>query len=140
MIQPRKTDDSWSPDLRVTLNDAHDLQSLLDAIVRKYRLMSGVIARESGEVLAQSGTAVTDLTDLAAAIDPRVLPRYFANGPYDAYVDIIGGGMIALLMRERGSDEAERSQLAMVSDYNIAKDMTEELRTAVRRITAAGGP
>lgn len=135
MIYRKEPNDSWSADLRIALDDATDLQSLLDALVQRYALLGGVIATHAGAVLAQTGSALTDLKQLAAAIDPTVLPRYFANGPFDAYVDIVGDGLIALLMRERGDPDAERTQLAMVADYNVAKDMTEELRFHIQRIT-----
>ena len=135
MIQQR-TPNSWSADQTVTLNTAHDTQSLLDAVVARYGLLGAVLANEAGEVFARTGSAVSDLKDLAAAIDPRVLPRYYANGPFDAYVDIVGANMIALVMRERPESEP-RTELTMVSDYAVAKDMMQELRTQIARI--AGG-
>lgn len=130
MIQPRK---NWSADSRFELSDAHDLQSLLEVLVKRYRLLGGVIANDRGIVLAQSGGAVQDLQQLAAAIDVSVLPRYYSNGPYDAYVDLLGKGMMALVMREHPAGE-ERSELTMVSDYAVAKEMMEELRAAVARL------
>lgn len=135
MIQRRNAgSSSWSADLSVTLENARDLQSLLEAIVHRYRLLGAVIATDSGEVKAQFGGAVSDLESLAAAIDPTVLPRYFANGPFDAYVDIVAPGLIALLMRQRPDEEMDRDELAMVSDYNVAKQMTEELRAGIARL------
>ena len=135
MIQRRTPDPStWSADPTVSLNNAVDLQSLLEAVVRRYRLLGGVIADNNGAIQAQTGGAVQDLQSLAAAIDVRVLPRYYANGPLDAYVDIVGPNYIALLMRERPDGEEGRTELGMVSDYNIAKQMTEELRVGILRI------
>ena len=124
MIKPNQT---WSADSTVNLREAHDVQSLLELIVRRYALMGGIIANGSGQVEAQTGGAVSDLRELAAAIDVSTLPRYYANGNLDAYVDIVTGGRIALFMRERPL-EGERSELAMVSDYQVAKEMMEELR------------
>jgi hypothetical protein len=134
MIQRRNPGSSWFPDLSVTLATAEDLQSLIEAVVHRYKLLGGVIASDSGEVHAQFGGGFSDLQSLAAAIDPTVLPRYFANGPFDAYVDIVAPGLIALLMRQRPEEEANRDELAMVSDYNVAKQMTEELRAAIARL------
>jgi hypothetical protein len=37
-------------------------------------------------------------------------------------------------MRQRPDDELERDELAMVSDYNVAKQMTEELRAGLARL------
>jgi hypothetical protein len=133
MIQPRSN--SWSADQRISLADATDLQSLLELIVQRYQLLGGVIADSSGTVKAQTGGAVKDLQELATVIDVSVLPRYYANGPYDAYVDLVGNGMIALLMRERPAG-MERSELGMVSDYAVAKEMTEELRIAIKKMGA----
>ena len=134
MIQRRNPGSSWFPDMSVSLDSAKDLQSLVEAVVLRYKLLGGVVATDSGEVKAQFGGAVNDLQSLAAAIDPTVLPRYFANGPFDAYVDIVAPGLIALLMRQRPEEEANRDELAMVSDYNVAKQMTEELRAAIARL------
>jgi hypothetical protein len=135
MIQRRDFDpNSWSADLSVSLDDADNLDQLLEAIVRRYHLLGGVIATDAGVVQAQYGGAVSDLEQLAAAIDTSVLPRYFANGPFDAYVDIVAPGMIALLMRQRPDGETERDELTMVSDYKVAKQMTEELRAEMVRI------
>jgi hypothetical protein len=130
MIQRRK---SWGPDPRVTLENASTLQDLLELLVRRYQLIGGVIADRNGVIQAQSGGAVNDLQQLAAIIDVSVLPRYYANGPLDAYVDLIGEGMIALVMRERGLHE-ERTELGMVGDYDVAKQLMNELRTALARL------
>jgi hypothetical protein len=125
---------SWSADLREDPGMARDLQSLLDLIARRYKLVSGILVTSAGDVRASNGELTADLQALARAIDPQVLPRYFANGPYDAYGDIVGTDLIALLMRERGSSE-QPSELSMVSDYNVAKEMMEEVRAAVRKLT-----
>ena len=134
MIKPRDPrNPSWSADLREDLSAATDLQSLLDATARRYQLLSGILVTFTGVVRASAGTMTGDLEALARAIDPQVLPRYFANGPYDAYGDIVAPDLIALLMRERdGGDQP--SELTMVSDYNVAKEMMEELRTAIQKL------
>jgi hypothetical protein len=138
LIQPRNPPGrSWSADLREDPGTARDLQSLLDVIARRYKLVSGILVTSAGDVRASNGQLTADLQALARAIDPQVLPRYFANGPYDAYGDIVGADLIALLMRERGSSE-QPSELSMVSDYNVAKEMMEEVRVAVRKLTGGG--
>jgi hypothetical protein len=38
-----------------------------------------------------------------------------------------------LLMRERDSGD-QPSELTMVSDYNVAKEMMEELRAAIQKL------
>lgn len=134
MIQRAPEPGSWSADPSVSLHSAGDLQSLLEAIVRRYQLLGGVVANNAGVVQAQTGGAVQDLQSLAAAIDVSVLPRYYANGPLDAYVDIVGPDLIALLMRERPDGGDGRTELGMVSDYNVAKEMTEELRAGISRL------
>jgi hypothetical protein len=137
LIQPRNPPGrSWAADLRVDLSATHDIQALLDAIVQRYHLASGLLITKDGVTRAQAGELVADLEGLARAIDPSVLPRYFANGPFDAYGDIVADGLIALLMRQRGENDPERSELAMVSDYNVAKEMMEELRDHLQRIAA----
>lgn len=120
------------------LDGARDLQSLLEALVKRYRLTGAVIATDAGGVQAQVGEPVEDLPGLAAAIDPRVLPRYFANGELDAYADIPAPGLIALLMHRRtDSAQADRDELAIVSDYNVARQMTDELRAGMARLRAS---
>lgn len=138
MIQHRDaTPKGWAADPRVRLDTARDLQSLLEALVRRYQLTGAVIATDAGVIQAHVGGPVDDLPGLAAAIDPRVLPRYFANGPLDAYADIPKPGLIALLLRNRPEGgEGERDPLAVVSDYNVARQMTEELRNGMVRIGA----
>jgi hypothetical protein len=137
MIKPRDpSGSSWSADLRADLSGAADLQSLLEATARRYDLVSGILVTSGGVVKASTGTLTADLEALARAIDPQVLPRYFANGPYDAYGDIVGSDLIALLMRER--DSGEPSELTMVSDYNVAREMMEEVRSNVRKILGGG--
>lgn len=134
MIQPRNPPGrSWSANLREDISAASDLQSLLDAIVRRYNMLSGILVTSVGEVRASNGTLTEDLQGLARAIDPQVLPRYFANGPYDAYGDIVAPDLIALLIRERGSTSPS-SELSMVSDYQVAKEMMEELRVGIQRL------
>ena len=135
MIQPRNPPGrSWAADLRVDLNAPQDMQTLLGAIAERYGLVSGILITQDGVLRAQAGTLVADLQALAQAIDPSVLPRYFANGPFDAYGDFVADGLIALLMRQRGDNDPERSELAMVSDYQVAKEMMEELRSGLKRI------
>ena len=131
MIQPGKN--AWSADLRIDLASAIDVQDLLQRLVHRYQLIGGVLADRNGQVQAQSGSAVKDLEQLAAVIDVSVLPRYYANGPLDAYVDIVGDDMIALVMRETPAGE-ERTELTMVSNYEVAKELMEELRAGIKRL------
>src|SRR5688572_26735714 len=144
MIQPT----GWSPDSAVTTATAADLQSLLQAIVKRYRLMGAVVATAAGEVRAQVGPSLADATDgfgaalaghteslvgLAQAIDGKTLPRYFSQGVLDAYADVPQPGLVALFMRER-TNPTQPTELELVSDYNIAKEMTAELRSGMQRL------
>ena len=138
----------WHTDLTVSTTNASDVQSLVEQIVRRYGLMGAVVATDAGEVRAHVGPALADATDgfaaalagdanslasLADAIRGKTLPRYFSQGVLDAYADIPAPGLIALFMRDR-ADQGERSELQLVSDYNVAKEMTDELRTGLQRL------
>ena len=144
MIQPT----GWSPDPAVSTAAASDLQSLLEGIVKRYRLMGAVVASTDGEVRAQVGPSLAEATDgfaaalaghteslvgLAQAIEGKALPRYFSQGVLDAYADVTQPGLVALFMRERTNPTAP-TELELVSDYNIAKEMTAELRSGMQRL------
>jgi hypothetical protein len=153
MIQRRTpTDHGWAADQAVRIHDAADLQTLVEAIVQRYHLMGAVIATREGDVLARVGGALEDAADgfeaalagdagslrgVADAIDGKVLPRYFSQGSLDAYADQPSPHVVALFMRERGT-AGERSELQMVADYNVAKEMAEELRQGMARLGERG--
>ena len=86
MIQRRRSgNDGWSPDPAVMINDAADLQSLLEAIVQRYRLVGAVVATNDGDVLARVGGALEDAGDgfeaaLAATPDPCAASRMLSRG------------------------------------------------------------
>jgi hypothetical protein len=150
MIQRRTGGiDGWSADPAVMINDAADLQTLLAAIVRRYHLIGAVVATRDGDVLARVGGALEDASDgfeaaiagdpgslrsLADAIEGKTLPRYFSQGALDAYADRPAPDVVALFMREVNGAASERDELQMVSDYNVAKEMTAELRTGMARL------
>ena len=154
MIQRRTSgNDGWSPDPAVMINDAADLQSLLEAIVQRYRLVGAVVATNDGDVLARVGGALEDAGDgfeaalagdagslrsLANAIEGKALPRYFSQGELDAYADQPAPHVVALFMRDVGATGGERGDLQMVSDYNVAKEMTAELRSGMTRLAERG--
>ena len=154
MIQRRTGESSgWSADPAVLINDAADLQSLLEAIVRRYHLVGAVVATQDGDVLARVGGALEDASDgfeaalagdaaslrsLADAIEGKPLPRYFSQGALDAYADTPSPRVVALFMRELKHAGSERSELQMVSDYNVAKEMTAELRSGMTRLSERG--
>jgi hypothetical protein len=149
VIQRRSdANESWSRDPAVPIANAADLQSLLEAIVRRYRLMGAVVATNEGEVLARVGGALEDATDgfeaalagdagslrsLADAIQGKALPRYFSQGALDAYADKPSPHSIALFMR-RVDSAHDRSELQMVSDYQLAKELADELRQGMVRM------
>jgi hypothetical protein len=150
MIQ-RRTDgsDNWQADAGFSTASAADLQTLLEAIVRRYQLRGAVIANHNGHVRARVGGSLADATDgfeaaiagdsgslknLAEAIEGKTLPRYFSQGTVDAYADSPAPGLVVLYMRERPDVNRERGELEMVSDYNVAKEMTEELRAGITRL------
>jgi hypothetical protein len=147
MIQPT----GWTPDSSVSTATATDLQSLLEALVKRYRLMGAVVATTAAAVRAQVGPSLAEATDgfaaalaghaeslvgLAQAIEGKALPRYFSQGVLDAYADVPQPGLVALFMRER-TNPTPPTELELVSDYNIAKEMTAELRTGMQRLTTS---
>ena len=149
MIQPKQPGSGWSPDPAVSTSGAADLQSLLESVVKRYRLMGAVVATSAGEVKAQVGPSLAEATDgfaaalaghaeslagLAQTIEGKVLPRYFSQGVLDAYADLPAPGLVALFMRER-ANTASPTELELVSDYNIAKEMTLELRSGIQRLS-----
>jgi hypothetical protein len=154
MIQRRTGgSDGWSADPTVLINDAADLQTLLEAIVRRYQLVGAVVASQDGEVLARVSGALENATDgfeaalagdsgslrsLANAIEGKALPRYFSQGALDAYADQPSPRVVALFMRDVSGVAGERSELQMVSDYNVAKEMTAELRSGMARLADRG--
>ena len=151
MIQRKQPETGWSADPSVNTTSATDLQSLLEAVVKRYRLMGAVIATTTGAVRAQVGPSLAEATDgfaaalaghpdslvgLAAAIEGRTLPRYFSQGVLDAYADLPSPGLVALFMRERANTKTP-TELELVSDYNVAKEMTLELRSGMQRLGSA---
>ena len=154
MIQRRTGgSDGWAADPAVLITDAADLQTLLEAIVRRYQLVGAVVATQDGEVLARVSGALEDASDgfeaalagdagslrsLANAIEGKTLPRYFSQGALDAYADQPSPHVVALFMRDLGGVAGERSELQMVSDYKVAKEMTAELRSGMARLAERG--
>lgn len=152
MIQ-RRSDGSegWQPDARFTTILAADLTALLEAIVRRYGLIGAIVATNTGEVRARVGGVALEeakdgfeaalagetgsLKSLAGAIEGKALPRYFSQGELDAYADIPAPGLIALFMRKRPDPASERSELEMVSDYNVAKHMIDDLRRGMKTLS-----
>src|SRR5215212_2466829 len=128
MIQPKQPEGGWSADPTVSTASAGDLQSLLDRLVARYRLVGAVVATKSGGVVAQVGPSLVDANDgfaaalagdpgslasLATAIEGKTLPRYFSQGVLDAYADLPSPGLVALFMRDRGN-ATPMTELSMV--------------------------
>jgi hypothetical protein len=150
MIQRKQPESGgWSPDPAVATTAASDLQSLVNALVKRYRLMGAVVATITGEVRAHVGPALAEardgfasalaghpqsLIELASAIEGKTLPRYFSQGELDAYADLPTPGLVALFMRQRTSPPTD---LELVSDYNVAREMTLELRNGLQRLGSA---
>jgi hypothetical protein len=149
----RRTNDSngWQPG-PVNTTSAANLQALLEAIVRRFGLKGCVVATRAGHVRARVGEVsdgardgfeaalagdADSLRELAEAIDGKALPRYFSQGNLDAFADLPTPDLVALFMREREDPSAERTELQMVSDYNVARDMVAELRTGIARLGVA---
>ena len=144
--------DGWLPGPAVTAQPAN-LQALLESIVQRYGLRGAVVAARTGDVRARVGDGTPDraddgfeaalageptiLKELADAIESMTLPRYFSQGSLDAYADLPTPGLVALFMRERADPGVERTELQMVSDYNVAKDMVAELRSGLARLGVA---
>jgi hypothetical protein len=151
MIQRRQDGQGWSADTSVTTASADDLQSLVEAVVQRYRLLGAVVASKAGDVRARVGPSLEAATDgflaalaghgdslaqLAAAIEEKTLPRYFSQGELDAFADLPKPGLVALFIRKR-PETSQRSELEFVSDYNVAKEMTLELRNGIERLGIA---
>jgi hypothetical protein len=132
---------------------ATNLQALLESIVQRFSLIGAVVASRTGDVRARVGDGTVDraadgfaaalagdgtvLSGLAGAIEGMTLPRYFSQGSLDAYADLPTPGLVALFMRERGDQAKEPSELQMVSDYTVAKEMVAELRAGLARLGIA---
>jgi hypothetical protein len=152
VIQRRTNDDGgWQP-APVSTAEAANLQALLEAIVRRYGLKGSVVATRAGAVRARVGSVpdgardgfeaalagdADSLKELAEAIEGKALPRYFSQGSLDAFADLPTPDLVALFMRERADPTAQRSELQMVSDYNVAREMAAELRAGLARLGVA---
>ena len=153
MIQRRTNEsDGWQPGPPFATADATSLQALLEAIVRRYGLKGCVVATRAGAVRARVGSTPDgahdgfeaalagdsdSLAELADAIAGKALPRYFSQGSLDAFADLPTPDLVALFMRERTDPAAERSELQMVSDYSVAREMVAELRSGLARLGVA---
>jgi hypothetical protein len=144
--------DGWLPGPAGTAHTT-SLQALLESLVQRYGLKGAVVATRTGEVRARVGDGTPDgaddgfeaalagdptiLRELAGAIEGMTLPRYFSQGSLDAYADLPTPGLVSLFMRERPDPGSERTELQMVSDYNVAKEMVAELRLGLARLGVA---
>lgn len=153
MIQRRDFEgDGWAPSGAAPVV-ATNLQMLLEDLVRRYGLKGAVVATRAGDVRASVGAQSLDTGDgfgaavagdaevlqgLAHAIDGMTLPRFFSQGSLDAYADLPTADTVALFMRDPGTAGGERSDLEMVSDYNVAKELVMELRAGMARLGDAG--
>ena len=151
MIQRRTAE--WSADAAVKTTDAISLKTLLELVVKRYGLTGAVVANLDGVVREKAGAGSVEsasdgfeaalagdagsLKGLAEAIQGKPLPRYFSEGSRDAFADLPAPGLVAFFMRERGA--GERSELQMVSDYNVAKDACEEIRSGIARLDLTEG-